>query len=97
MEAIQKAYNMGAKIRLEDLSSAAGIGIPTKDDEVVFSPQIVMGIEQYQQQKQMAASGMMPPQGMPGQQPPPGQPPAPIPQQLQGNPFNEAIKRALVA
>lgn len=103
MEAIIKAIGVGVRVKVSDVAGAAGISVPTKDDEVVFNPQILMGIEQYNQQK----SGLYLPQGMmpPGQQQPqleqvpPAAPavPAPIPQQLAGNPFNDAIQRAMAA
>lgn len=100
MEAIEKAYKMGMRIRLEDISAAAGVGIATENEEVVFNPQLLMGMEQYKQQK----AGILPPQ-MPQQQPPgkdqpegepakPVSPPVPLPD---GNPFKDAISRALAA
>lgn len=51
MAALKQAYDMGAKIKLEDLAAAAGFGIPTDQDQVVFNPQLVAGMAQYQQQQ----------------------------------------------
>lgn len=46
LKAIKSAWDMGLKIKNSDIADAAGISLPTADDESVFNPQIYMGIKQ---------------------------------------------------
>ena len=60
LEAIQQAWQMGAKIKTSELMDKIGASIPTDDDDTVFNPMIRQAIDQ-------AAMGG----GMPGMPPGP--------------------------
>ena len=62
LEALKAVWDMGAKIKTEDLFAAAGLSAPTSQDSVVFNPQIAGAIAQLQQQFQQNPSGLIVPQ-----------------------------------
>lgn len=73
LAAIQQAWQMGAKIRVQDLFAKLDLAMPDKDDKTVFNPQIVGAIQQVEN-----PSAFSPPGGV-GPQPPGATPSSPGP------------------
>jgi len=83
LAAIYQAWQMGTKIRVQDLFQKLDMAMPDKDDKVVFNPQIVSAI----QQVESAPMGGLAPPGGAGPQPP-GATPFP-PGAAEGTPTSE--------
>jgi len=70
LAATQAIWQMGGKIKLNDVMEAVGLEVPSEDDKTVFNPQIVAAIEQAEQAEEAGEAGMMGgpelPQAMPG-------------------------------
>lgn len=56
LQALKQVWDMGGKIREQDLADCVGIAIPVEGEKSVFNPQIVAGIQQMQQQVAVAGS-----------------------------------------
>lgn len=103
LEAILKAYEMGAPIRTSDLFDRIGLAVPSDSEDKLMSPEVRLAQQQIaiqdmqlQQAQQQAAMPQQPPQAPPGQpvqeEPAPGQQEGPVPQEPQQQAYEDRYK-----